>query len=353
MAPLHLADNTNLFGTSPAILEAIRLSGADDATQYPPTSGPAVREAIAGYLGVRPNEIVLGTGGDGVIDCALRAFCEPGDAVAHPDPTFVMARYFATSNRPDRYQLRCAPTHHRCRGAVRRGAAASTCARRTSDGVQPTEAELRFVLERARGFVMIDEAYAEFAGATLTSEMAQHPRAIIVRTFSKALGLAGMRVGYAVGDESLVREIEKARGPFAVSNVALRAATAVLSHGSAWVQQCIAASLAARAELTALLAIVVSHRYRRRRTSVSFQPLCQETVRGLSSRGISVRPFRHCPYRRCVTFHQSVRPRLCPAWLIASRVVPPLSQCGVRPARPSPSHRRSLFEAQVPLEPMS
>lgn len=292
MAPLHLADNTNLFGTAPAILDAIRLSGADDATQYPPSSGPALREAIAAYLRVRPNEVVLGTGGDGVIDCALRAFCEPGDAVAHPDPTFVMARYFAATNglRPLPIPVRSDATVDVEALCPADAAAVYVCAPNNPTGLQPTEAELGLVLERARGLVMIDQAYA---GATLTPDIVQHPRAIVVRTFSKALGLAGMRVGYAVGDESLVREIEKARGPFAVSNVALRAATAVLTHGLAWVQQCVAASLAARAELTAL------------RVDRAFSPLpsaanfllvpvrdAQHVLRGLAARGISVRPFR-------------------------------------------------------------
>lgn len=295
MAPLHLADNTNLFGTAPAILEAIRASAADDATQYPPSSGPELREAIAAYLHVKPNEVVLGTGGDGVIDCALRAFCEPGDAVAHPDPTFVMARYFATTNslRPLPVPVRSDATVDVEALCAADAAAVYICAPNNPTGLQPTEVELRFVLERASGFVMIDEAYAEFAGATLTREIAQHPRAIIVRTFSKALGLAGMRVGYAVGEASLMREIEKARGPFAVSNVALRAATAVLTQGLSWVERCVSSALAARAELTALL---VDRGFRPLPSAGNFVLVpvrdALHAFKGLAARGISVRPFR-------------------------------------------------------------
>ncbi|MEW5919312.1 MAG: aminotransferase class I/II-fold pyridoxal phosphate-dependent enzyme, partial [Gemmatimonadota bacterium] len=97
-APLHLSDNTNLFGTPPAALAAIHAAQGADIVQYPSSSGPELREAIAGYLGVQPNEVVVGCGGDNIIDCALRAFCAPGDAVAFPDPTFVMTRYFALTN---------------------------------------------------------------------------------------------------------------------------------------------------------------------------------------------------------------------------------------------------------------
>lgn len=294
MAPLHLADNTNLFGAAAAVLEAIRESSAADATQYPPSSGPLLREALAAYLHVQPNEVVLGTGGDGVIDCAFRAFCEPGETIAFPDPTFVMARYFAATNslRPLPVPVRSDATTDIEALSSADAAAVYVCAPNNPTGLQPREAELRFVLERANGFVMIDEAYAEFAGATLTREIAQHGRAIIVRTFSKALGLAGLRIGYAVGEASLMQEIEKARGPFAVSNVALRAATAVLTKGLSWVQQCVAASLAARAELTALLH---ERGFGPFASSANFLLVpvqdAKAVVRALAARGIAVRPF--------------------------------------------------------------
>lgn len=294
MAPLHLADNTNLFGTAPEVLTAIRESSADDATQYPPSSGPVLREALAAYLRVKPNEVVLGTGGDGVIDCAFRAFCEPGEALAFPDPTFVMARYFAATN-----SLRALPVPVRsdattdiealCRADA---AAVYVCAPNNPTGLQPSETELRYVLERADGFVVLDEAYAEFAGETLAPEIAQHGRAVIVRTFSKALGLAGMRIGYAVGAASLMREIEKARGPFAVSNVALKAATAVLTKGLGWVNQCVTRARAARTELTTLLE---ERGFRPLRSAANFVlvPVADAalTRKGLAARGIAVRPF--------------------------------------------------------------
>jgi histidinol-phosphate aminotransferase len=81
----------------------------------------------------------------------------------------------------------------------------------------------------------------------------QNGRAIVVRTFSKAFGLAGLRIGYAVGAAQLVFEIEKARGPFAVSSVALHAATAALNDDIAWVKARVQEALAAREEFVRLL----------------------------------------------------------------------------------------------------
>jgi len=254
-AALHLADNTNQFGTPPAALHAIRTAATADLSEYPPSSGPQLREAVADYLGVAPNEVVLGCGGDNVIDCAFRAFCEPGQRVAFPDPTFVMARYFTVSNG-----LTPVAVPVRGDGSADTTALLETearilyiCAPNNPTGMQPPVAELRMLLERATGIVMLDEAYAEFAGETLVREVVRQGRAIVVRTFSKAFGLAGLRLGFAVGAEPLILEIEKARGPFAVSNVALRAATAALTSDLPWVRDRVRQVLAARHEFVRLL----------------------------------------------------------------------------------------------------
>jgi histidinol-phosphate aminotransferase len=250
-AELHLADNTNLFGAPPPALEAILASTAADAVHYPPSTGPRLREAIAAYLRVQPDEVVVACGADSIIDCAMRAFCEPGDSVAFPNPTFVMARYFALANtlRPMGVPVRpggAADVDALCAAKAR---AFYICAPNNPTGLQPSAAELRQVLNQAPGLVMLDEAYAEFAGSTLAPEIPRHGRAIVIRTFSKAFGLAGLRVGYAIGARELVREIDKARGPFAVSTLALRAATAAITQGLPWVQARVADAIAAREEL--------------------------------------------------------------------------------------------------------
>lgn len=247
-APLHLSDNTNLFGTPPAALAAIRAAQGADIVQYPSSSGPELREAIAGYLGVQPNEVVVGCGGDNIIDCALRAFCAPGDAVAFPDPTFVMTRYFALTNglTPTPVPIRSDAGTDVEGLILKRAPLTYLCAPNNPTGLQPSLDEQKRVLNDAAGIVMIDEAYGEFAGPSLAKEVVAHERSIIVRTFSKAFGLAGMRVGYGIGSRRLVREIEKARGPFLVSSVGLAAATAAITKDLSWITTHVAAAIDAR-----------------------------------------------------------------------------------------------------------
>lgn len=254
-AVLHLADNTNVFGAPPTALATIRAASAEEVLHYPPSSGPALREAIAAYLGVKPNEVVLGCGADGVIDCAFRAFCEPGEAVTFPLPTFMMARYFALTNAltPVAVAMQSDGNLDVDGLLAARASVIYVCAPNNPTGIQPRMTDLRALLEHAEGIVVIDEAYAEFAGETLVNDVIQQDRAIVVRTFSKAFGLAGLRVGYAIGAAALMLEIEKARGPFAVSSVALRTATAALTNDLPWVRARVKDAIASRDEFVRLL----------------------------------------------------------------------------------------------------
>ncbi|HEY7569196.1 MAG TPA: histidinol-phosphate transaminase [Gemmatimonadaceae bacterium] len=297
-AALHLADNTNVFGAPPTALATIHAATAEQVLHYPPSSGPALLEAIASYHGVRPNEVVLACGGDGVIDCAFRALCEPGNAVVFPVPTFMMCRYFALTNG-----LTPIPVAMSADGSIdvegvlrARASLIYVCAPNNPTGGQPRSTDLRALLERANGIVVLDEAYSEFAGETLVGEVVQQDRAIVVRTFSKAFGLAGLRVGYAIGAPPLMREIEKARGPFAVSSVSLRAATAAITSDLPWVQARVKDAIASRIELVRLL------------TERGLTPLpsaanfvlvpvadARRVAERLATRGIAVRAFEQLP----------------------------------------------------------
>jgi histidinol-phosphate aminotransferase len=110
------------------------------------------------------------------------------------------------------------------------------------------------VMAEARGVVLIDEAYADFAADDLVQAALDSGRAVILRTMSKVYGLAGLRVGFAVGPAALIAEIEKSRGPYKVGGLAEAAAVAVLRHSADWVRDCIVAVRRNRARLEAELA---------------------------------------------------------------------------------------------------
>jgi histidinol-phosphate/aromatic aminotransferase/cobyric acid decarboxylase-like protein len=102
-----------------------------------------------------------------------------------------------------------------------------------------SRAALEWIIERAPGIVILDEAYAEFAGLTNVELIERSERIIVTRTFSKAFGLAGLRIGYGVGAPRLVDLVERARGPYKVTTVAERVALSALHdvpQGLGWVR---------------------------------------------------------------------------------------------------------------------
>jgi len=114
------------------------------------------------------------------------------------------------------------------------------CAPNNPTATTVSRAALEYVIERAPGIVIVDEAYAEFAPAVHVDLAAQRSRVLVTRTLSKAFGLAGLRVGYGVGHASLTGAVERARGPYKVTAAGERAALAALDDGPAglgWVRE--------------------------------------------------------------------------------------------------------------------
>src|SRR6185503_14409387 len=101
--------------------------------------------------------------------------------------------------------------------------------------------------------VVLDEAYADFAPESLIAEAPSIPHLLVTKTLSKAFGLAGFRIGFAVGTPQVAREVEKSRGPYKVSRIAEKAAVAALDDKEGWVKRTIAEAIANRAKLFAAL----------------------------------------------------------------------------------------------------
>ncbi len=240
---VDLSDNTSLFGAPPAARRALAELGPEAITRYPPVFADALKAALAERFGVTPENIATGCGSDDVIDSALRAFTEPGDAVAYPDPTFSMVPLFARMNAARPVGVAPGPDLAVEVGAVLAAEARVTylCQPNNPTGTELPGASLDALAEGAAGVVLLDEAYADFGTGTWTRRAVASENVVVLRTLSKAYGLAGLRIGFAVGPARLVAEIEKSRGPYKVSAAADAAARAVLAEDAAWVAGVVAA----------------------------------------------------------------------------------------------------------------
>jgi histidinol-phosphate aminotransferase len=297
-AAIDLSDNTNLWGIPPAAARTIHEAATSSVTRYPALYAADVKRAIADYAGIDPDMIVTGCGSDDVLDSAIRAFAEPGDVVAYPDPSFAMIPIFAQMNGLTGVAVPMTETHDidPDRYAAIDARISYVCSPNNPTGGALDRAGVEQVVAQSRGVVIVDEAYAEFAGANLLDLARTSSRVLISRTLSKAFGLAGLRVGYAIGDPALVAEVEKSRGPYKVNGVAQRAAVAALTDDRDWVAARVREAVENRARLRdALRGLGLAPL----RSDANFVlvpvPDAAGADRALRDRGIAVRPFAQLP----------------------------------------------------------
>jgi histidinol-phosphate aminotransferase len=292
---VDVSDNTNLFGIPPAAERAYREAAVSTLTRYPQLYAQQLKSALAGYAGATPAQVVTGCGSDDVLDSALRAFAEPGETLALADPSFAMVPIFGQMNALAVAKVPLTRTFDIDPDALAATGAKVIylCSPNNPTGTMASRAAIDRLLEQAQGVVILDEAYAEFSeqeGFLRTAP--RHPRLLVVRTLSKAFGLAGLRIGYAVGAESLVAEVEKSRGPYKVSGAAERAAVAGLTEDRAWVEARIHDVIRNRARLLEALQQMGLHPLP---SSSNFVLVPVKDAAGVSKRmreeGVAVRPF--------------------------------------------------------------
>ena len=292
---VDLSDNTNRFGVAPSVRALLASVSNGAITRYPSEYSRELKQALARELGVAPTNIVAGCGSDNVIDATLRAFCHPGDAVAYHEPTFVMVPVFARINSavPRPVPVRADLQLDADALLAERARVTYICRPNNPTGTLFDRAAVERICREARGLVIIDEAYADFAGDDFAQLAARSRGVVVLRTMSKAYGLAGLRVGFAIGPAALIAEIEKARGPYMVSSLAEAAALAVLTHDMEWVRGRIGEVRELRERLRSALlergALPIE-------TAANFLLLpvpgrAAEWNEALRARGVAVRPF--------------------------------------------------------------
>jgi histidinol-phosphate aminotransferase len=235
---MDVSDNTNLFGVPPSATRALQTMPASVVTRYPIPYGVELKAELARHLRVPVECIATGCGSDDVLDCALRAFGDPGDVVAHALPTFGMIPIFAQLNglKPIGVPLK-SDWDVDVEGLLKtQSRILYLCSPNNPTGTMVSRGAMKRLLRESRGVILLDEAYADFCGVSDLDAAPTHGRLLVTRTFSKAFGLAGLRIGYGIGSPELIREVEKSRGPYTLSAVAEQTALAVLRNDLGWIE---------------------------------------------------------------------------------------------------------------------
>jgi histidinol-phosphate aminotransferase len=247
-----LDGNENPYGPSPRVAEAIARQRLE---LYPDPLHTDLRQAVAGYAGAPADRIIFGNGSDELLELTIRLLLSPGDEVITCEPTFGMysflpplflGRIVTVPRRPD-FSLDVDATLAAITPRTKLLLLASP---NNPTGNLLSPSELAPLLQ-AGPVVLLDEAYVEFSppGSSAVPIAADHDNLVILRTFSKWAGLAGLRIGYGVFPPELIRHLWKIKQPY---NVNLAAGAAVL------------ASLADRDYLLANVAKLVAERTRMR-----------------------------------------------------------------------------------------
>lgn len=230
---IKLGSNENPLGPSPLAVEAI-MEKAGKVNLYPPADALELRKALSDFTGYPADNIVVsGNGMDGILDTMMRLFMSEGAETVIPIPTFSYYEIATLANdgkpvfvkRDKNYEIR----HEKILAAVKsKTRMIFLCSPNNPSGNVIGEEDVREVLDKTNSIVFIDEAYVDFAETSLSGLVKEHENLIVGRTFSKAMGLAGMRLGYAIVPEWISRDYMKVMTPFSADVLSIAAGIAAL-----------------------------------------------------------------------------------------------------------------------------
>lgn len=234
---VKLASNENPHGTPASVKNALA-AALDDLTLYPDGSGFQLKQKLASKFAVKPEQLTLGNGSNEILDIIARVFLQPGDNAVVSQHTFIV---YPIAVQAVGAELKVAPAKNFGHDLDAMAKLIDTNTKlvfianpNNPTGTWLTGDELRGFMQQvpAHVLVVVDEAYNEFVERdgfiSALALLNDFPNIIVSRTFSKAYGLAGLRVGYSISNTQVADLLNRLREPFNVNSLALLAAEVVL-----------------------------------------------------------------------------------------------------------------------------
>jgi len=237
---IKLGSNENAFGASCKAKQAIK-NNLEEIFRYPDGTCYYLKRAVAKKLKINPKNLIFGNGSDEIIDIIIKTFLNPDEEVLTSKTTFVEYEIIAKANGA---KVKCLPLRNfrYDLSAIKNNISKKTkiifiANPNNPTGTYVTHQELLNFLKTIPKdkLTVIDEAYIEFVDAKNFPKIINYIKTknlIILRTFSKAYGLAGLRIGYAIANPQFIKAMEKIRQPFNVNSLAQRAAESALGDKS-------------------------------------------------------------------------------------------------------------------------
>jgi histidinol-phosphate aminotransferase len=230
---LRLDMNESTTGCSPRVLAKLNTMDARTLAQYPRRE--AGEKLVADFLGVAPQQLLLTNGADEGIDLLCRAYLELQDEIVIVVPTFAMYEVFAQMENAKVIRVPIGPEFSFPTERVLSAMTSKTrivviCNPNNPTGIDVPRSDVMQIIRAAPdAAILLDEAYFDFYGQTLLDQVGKMPNLFIARTFSKAYGLAGLRLGVMVGDQEQMSILRRMASPFNVNAFAMECLADVLA----------------------------------------------------------------------------------------------------------------------------
>ncbi|HYL08270.1 MAG TPA: histidinol-phosphate transaminase [Candidatus Udaeobacter sp.] len=251
---IKLNTNESPRPPSPRVIEAIKEAAGDSLRLYPSPKAAPAREAIARKFGVDPSHVMVGNGGDELIELCFRAFAGPDDGVAFPTPTYPLLEPLCRIHgaRPSTHPTEMPSELPASLGADPARLKFIVNPNSPTGALFPVHA-VEAVVASSSGVVVIDEAYVDFASRSCLPLLARYDNVLILRTFSKSYSLAGMRIGFALGSPEFIEALDAVKESYNVDRLAIVAAVAAIEDEE-YHRGLVAEVVEGRAELSRALA---------------------------------------------------------------------------------------------------
>jgi histidinol-phosphate aminotransferase len=291
---MRLDFNENTLACSPKVREALGRISTGDLTRYPQRE--PVEAIMAKYLGLAPEQVALTNGVDEAIHVLFETFLEEGDELLLPEPTYTMYEVYASATAARVVPVLAAddlqfPFERLLAAITPKTKIIAVANPNSPTGSVATREQLIELAHRApQALLLVDEAYFHFYGETVVDLIGKIPNLMVARTFSKAYGLAGLRLGLLAGPVELMRWIRRVLSPYSVNLLALACLPPAIKD-TAYLDWYVGEVVAARAEFEAALDAAGVRRWPSRANFILVEigPQHAEFVRLMHEAGVLVR----------------------------------------------------------------
>jgi len=240
---VKLNTNENPYGPSPQAIAAMRAQVGDDLRLYPDPNGERLKQAVADYYGVQPNQVFVGNGSDEVLAHAFHGLFQHGRPLLFPDVTYsfypvycgLYGIAYETIALDEQFRIEVADYARPNGGIIFPNPNAPTGC------LLPLDAIERLLQVNRDSVVLVDEAYVDFGGQSAIALIDRYPNLLVTQTLSKSRSLAGLRVGLAVGHPELIEALERIKNSFnsyPLDRIAIAGAAAAFEDRGYFEQTC-------------------------------------------------------------------------------------------------------------------